>query len=98
MRNNFLHIIKRHHHTAPLKFTDIEKRFKVPAKRFGLYIRSLMMKGEPICLSRTGYFYAREYKHAKPTIEALKYKAAIALKAASAMEKRFELNGQPSLF
>lgn len=58
----------------------------------------LMLKGEPICLSQSGYFYASDYNEAKPTIEALEFKAAVMLKAASAIKKKFELSGQQKLF
>lgn len=98
MRHNFLSVLKKHTVNTPLKFTDIEKRFRVPNKKFGLYMRGLMLKGVPVCLTRTGYFLASEHKQAKPTIDLLKYKAAIFLKAASAIEKSFEHNGQQKLF
>lgn len=98
MKQNLLSILKHYSPLTPLKFTDIQRRMKLSPGRAGLLIRSLMVKGEPVCFNSGGYFYAYQYKEAEQTINTLEYRAAVMRKAAAAIRKKFELRGQLELF
>lgn len=98
MKQNLLSIIKRYGPHSPLKFTELEKKVRLRGAKAIELISKLRVKGEPICYSPYGYFYATEYNQAKPTIENLEYRAAIMLKMASAIKRKFELNEQTKLF
>jgi len=95
---DLLTVLKQYGPTHPLSLKEIEKRVRMPGSKIKNILKRLWVKGVPICYTESGYFYAREYDHAKKTIEQFETKGALMLKIASAMKKKFEMSGQPTLF
>ncbi|HRE42312.1 MAG TPA: hypothetical protein PLG90_13380 [Ignavibacteria bacterium] len=82
-------IMERKEHN-PVYSAELEKEFKISGSEIRKIIRAFRRDGIPVANSKTGYYYARNFKEIEPTIVDLEKRTLSMLSTISALKKNFE--------
>lgn len=90
IKTKLLRQIKQHGSDNRIYSAAIEVLFNIPGSTLRDYIRDLRRDGEPIVMSREGYYYEDSFTAVEKTVKNLESRALSMLKTSNILRKRYK--------